>query len=56
MEKVIEVTNLTKEYKKDSSTPYMIRYEDKCIKCNRCVAVCDKVQKLNIIVGIFLVK
>lgn len=38
-----------KDYKLDQSTSYIIRKEDKCIKCNRCVAVCDKVQKLNVI-------
>ncbi len=39
-------TQLTRGYS-DFSTP-IVRQENKCIKCMRCVQVCDKVQGMNI--------
>ena len=37
------------EYPLDDSNPYLIRDNNKCILCRRCVAVCDKVQSVSAI-------
>lgn len=37
------------EYCIDSSAPHMIRDNNKCILCRRCVAVCDTVQAVGVI-------
>ena len=36
-------------YQKDESTSYLIRDNSKCILCNRCVSVCDKIQGISVI-------
>ena len=36
-------------YEKDDSAPHMIRDNNKCILCRRCVAVCEKVQGVGVI-------
>lgn len=36
-------------YKVDDSSPHMIRDNNKCIVCRRCVAVCEKVQGIGVI-------
>lgn len=36
-------------YELDESAPHMIRDNNKCILCRRCVAVCDKVQGIGVI-------
>ena len=33
----------------DDSNPYLIRDNDKCILCRRCVAVCNKIQSVGVI-------
>ena len=47
---VDDVMNYTHEYPKDQwdQTVPIIRDESKCIRCYRCVSVCDKIQSLNI--------
>ncbi|GHU98790.1 ferredoxin [Clostridia bacterium] len=37
------------DYKKDTSSPYLVRDNNKCILCRRCVAVCSKVQDVAVI-------
>ena len=37
------------EYEEDSSTAYLVRDNEKCILCRRCVAVCKKVQEVAVI-------
>ncbi len=37
------------QYKKDESTNYLVRDNSKCILCNRCVAVCEKLQDVAVI-------
>lgn len=37
------------EYEVDTTTDYLVRDNNKCILCRRCVAVCDKVQGVNVI-------
>ncbi len=39
----------TNDYKKDHSTPYLVRDNNKCILCRRCVAVCNKIQDVGVI-------
>ena len=39
----------TIEYPLDESNPYLIRDNNKCILCRRCVAVCNKVQSVGVI-------
>lgn len=34
------------KYNLDTSTSYLVRDNSKCILCNRCVATCEKVQKI----------
>lgn len=36
-------------YKLDDTNPYLIRDNNKCILCRRCVAVCNKVQAVGVI-------
>lgn len=36
-------------YKPDTSTPYLIRDNNKCILCRRCVAACEKYQGVGVI-------
>ena len=36
-------------YELDESAPHMVRDNNKCILCRRCVAVCDKVQGIGVI-------
>ncbi|MDE5592883.1 MAG: [FeFe] hydrogenase, group A [Clostridiales bacterium] len=37
------------DYKVDDATPYLVRDNNKCILCRRCVAVCNKVQTVGVI-------
>ncbi len=37
------------EYEEDTSTSYLVRDNEKCILCRRCVAVCKKVQEVAVI-------
>ncbi len=37
------------QYEIDNSTSYIVRDNSKCILCNRCVATCDKIQKISVI-------
>ncbi len=37
------------EYEEDTSTSYLVRDNEKCILCRRCVAVCRKVQQVAVI-------
>ncbi|SFB21152.1 NAD(P)-dependent iron-only hydrogenase catalytic subunit [Acetitomaculum ruminis DSM 5522] len=37
------------EYELDTSAAHMVRDNNKCILCRRCVAVCDKVQGIGVI-------
>ena len=37
------------EYEEDDSTSYLVRDNEKCILCRRCVAVCKKVQEVAVI-------
>ena len=37
------------EYEQDTSTSYLVRDNEKCILCRRCVAVCKKVQEVAVI-------
>lgn len=37
------------KYDIDSSNPYLVRDNNKCILCRRCVAVCNKVQEVGVI-------
>lgn len=39
----------TNEYEKDESTAYLVRDNDKCILCRRCVATCQKVSDVGVI-------
>lgn len=39
----------TIEYPLDESNPYLIRDNNKCILCRRCVAVCNKIQSVGVI-------
>lgn len=36
-------------YNKDESTVYLVRDNNKCILCNRCASICDKVQDVAVI-------
>jgi len=36
-------------YEKDASTSYLVRDNEKCILCRRCVATCNKVQEVAVI-------
>ena len=38
-----------KEYELDYSAAHMVRDNNKCILCRRCVAVCDKIQGIGVI-------
>ena len=38
-----------KEYLIQNDNPYLVRDNNKCILCNRCVSVCEKVQGMEII-------
>ena len=37
------------KYEEDTSTSYLVRDNEKCILCRRCVAVCKKVQEVAVI-------
>ena len=37
------------DYAVDDATPYIVRDNNKCILCRRCVAVCNKVQTVGVI-------
>ncbi|MDE7406586.1 MAG: [FeFe] hydrogenase, group A [Clostridiales bacterium] len=37
------------DYNVDDATPYLVRDNNKCILCRRCVAVCNKVQTVGVI-------
>ncbi|NCA66451.1 MAG: 2Fe-2S iron-sulfur cluster binding domain-containing protein [Clostridia bacterium] len=37
------------DYPLDLSTPYLIRDNNKCILCRRCIAACDKYQSVSVI-------
>ena len=39
----------TNSYELDTSTPYIVRDNEKCILCRRCVAACDKLQGIGVI-------
>lgn len=39
----------TPEYELDTSMPHLIRDNNKCVLCRRCVAVCDKNQEVAVI-------
>ncbi|MEG1529061.1 MAG: NADH-dependent [FeFe] hydrogenase, group A6 [Clostridia bacterium] len=39
----------TTEYKIDNSTPYIVRDNNKCVLCRRCVAVCKQYQSVAVI-------
>ncbi len=39
----------TKKYVLDDDNPYLVRDNNKCILCRRCVAVCNKVQGVGVI-------
>ena len=39
----------TNEFKKDESTTSIVRDNNKCILCRRCVAACNKTQKVGVI-------
>ena len=38
-----------KDYERDSSTPYLVRDNSKCILCNRCVAFCKNISGVEAI-------
>ncbi len=38
-----------KKHIKDESTVYLVRDNNKCILCNRCASICDKVQSVAVI-------
>lgn len=38
-----------KEYPIDDQSPYLVRDDNKCILCRRCVSVCSKVQSVSVI-------
>ena len=40
---------MTIHYEKDTSMPHLIRDNNKCVLCRRCVAVCDKNQAVAVI-------
>ncbi|SJZ70855.1 NADH-dependent [FeFe] hydrogenase, group A6 [Selenihalanaerobacter shriftii] len=40
----VRFTQETSDYKLDKTTPSIVRDYSKCIKCRRCVSVCEKVQ------------
>ena len=44
-----EFVGATDDYAKDESTPYIIRDNNKCILCRRCVAACKKLQEIGVI-------
>ena len=37
------------QYEKDETTPYLVRDNNKCILCRRCVAACNRVQDVGVI-------
>ncbi|MGN0795619.1 MAG: NADH-dependent [FeFe] hydrogenase, group A6 [Christensenellales bacterium] len=39
----------TNEYAIDESTPYLVRDNNKCVLCRRCVAACSKYQSIGVI-------
>lgn len=39
----------TPKYEHDDSNPYLVRNNNKCILCRRCVAMCNKVQSVGVI-------
>lgn len=41
--------NIMVEQEKDESSPAIVRNQNKCIKCGRCIQVCAKVQGLSIL-------
>lgn len=44
--KYVGVTN---SYQIDNSTPYIVRDNDKCVLCRRCVAACNQYQSVGVI-------
>ena len=40
---------VTKKYLPDDNNPYLVRDNNKCILCRRCVAVCNKIQGVGVI-------
>ena len=42
-------SGVTNEYEQDNSTSYLVRDNDKCILCRRCVATCQKVSDVGVI-------
>ena len=40
---------VTNSYPIDDSTPYLVRDNDKCVLCRRCVAACSKYQSIGVI-------
>ena len=40
---------VTNDYPLEDSNPYLVRDNNKCILCRRCVAVCNKVQSVGVI-------
>jgi len=41
--------NILVEQEKDESSPALVRNQNKCIKCGRCIQICAKVQGLSIL-------
>lgn len=44
-----EYAGLMNQYEVDDASPSIVRDNSKCIVCRRCVAACDKVQKIGVI-------
>lgn len=40
---------VTNSYQIDNSTPYIVRDNDKCVLCRRCVAACNQYQSVGVI-------
>ncbi|MCI8488025.1 NADH-dependent [FeFe] hydrogenase, group A6 [Pumilibacter intestinalis] len=40
---------VTNKYELDDNNPYLVRDNNKCILCRRCVAVCNKIQGVGVI-------
>lgn len=42
-------SGVTNSYQIDNSTPYIVRDNDKCVLCRRCVAACNQYQSVGVI-------
>ena len=45
----LHFTGASKNYKKDTSSPSIVRDANKCVLCRRCIAACQDIQQVSVI-------